>query len=220
VEPHGVIRAWDLIGYIIKSQIAPVLKSQGFRKEKRLWTRPAGETVQLVGLQASQWSVEDKGDFTFNLGVHWSTPYDDLICAPWPRSANAGFCVFCRRIGSLLRPPGDRWWDVSRSSKLDEVGQTAVQSVIEFGLPELDRFNSRSAIHEYLLRPKAQDRSVHNVMRLMVMQAQLGLQDEFTDVWRTTQTERWALARGPREDADRLAHQLASDYKLQLDHLG
>ncbi len=218
MEPHGVIRARDLIGSIIKSQIAPVLRSLGFRKETRLWTRPAGETAQLVGLQASPWSVEDEGSFTFNLGVHWPTSYDDVICEGWPRSANPGFCVFYRRIGELLHPPGDKWWKVNRSSKLDEVGQNALQSVIEFGLPELDRFNSLSAIHEYLQRPATLlDRTVHNGMRLMVVRAQLGFRDEFSEIWRATQSEGWA--REPRERANRLAQQLNSDYKLQLDHL-
>src|SRR6185369_642575 len=194
------------VAEVQKSQIAPVLKSQGFRKDKRLWARPEGETVQLVGLQASPWSVEDDGEFTFNLGVHWPTPYDDVICEPHPRSANTGFCVFCRRIGELLHPPGDKWWNVNKSSKLDDVGQNAIQSVIEFGLPELARFQSLSTIHEYLQKPATPDRTVHNAMRLMVMQAQLGLRDEFREVWRASQTESWHTV--PRKCANRLAQRL------------
>jgi hypothetical protein len=48
-------------------EIAPILKKHGFKKKHRSWFRDNGEIIQVVNLQASQWSTED---FYFNLAMY------------------------------------------------------------------------------------------------------------------------------------------------------
>lgn len=55
-------------------EIAATLKQHGFRKNQRSWFRDTGEMIQVVNLQASQWSTDD---YYFNLALYLK-PLGDL----------------------------------------------------------------------------------------------------------------------------------------------
>ena len=59
-------------------EIAPTLKKHGFKKRRRSWFRDTGEIIQVVNLQASQWSEED---YYFNLALYLK-PLGDLETPP------------------------------------------------------------------------------------------------------------------------------------------
>ncbi|MBL8212798.1 MAG: DUF4304 domain-containing protein [Bryobacterales bacterium] len=64
------VRGPDLIATVVKKHIAPMLKELGYRKERHIWRRPINGLTHLIQLQSSAWAIEDRGSFTFNLGVY------------------------------------------------------------------------------------------------------------------------------------------------------
>lgn len=51
----------------VAAEIAARLKQHGFLKRRRTWTRPTNDIVQVLNVQASEWS---KDIFDINVGVY------------------------------------------------------------------------------------------------------------------------------------------------------
>jgi hypothetical protein len=207
VVPDEKVRARDLIGQIVKSHIAPGLKSRGFRKDRYLWSLQQDELVQFVALQSSRWSHGDEGEFTFNLGVHWPTPYEDLIGARLPYHY-----LFWRRIGWLIPLQKDYWWNVSRASDLDAIGRQVIETVTGFGLPALDQFRSPDKVREHLRARVPEDLCRYNPMRLLIMEAKLGQLGDFRQAWEFARKIDCHAEDAERVEA--LAQRLIMDYRL------
>lgn len=134
---------------LIRRQIHPVLKGQGFRRRGQNWNRRGVDLTQAVNVQSS-W-FEQFGDLTINLGVH----VDGLLPTPnLPASfifVAGPYCHLRLRIGNLMPTGRDRWWTFDTSSSdLDEIGRQAAGAILQYGLPFLNRSRSARELDELL----------------------------------------------------------------------
>lgn len=60
-----------LIDDLVKSHLAPILKSAGFRKSGHNFWRDATDWIDVLNIQKSQWNDAWQASFYINLGVYW-----------------------------------------------------------------------------------------------------------------------------------------------------
>jgi hypothetical protein len=86
---------------MLRTDIAPWLREQGFRKRRNRFRRSDQDGWQVVDFQASQWGTRDEVRFTINLWIGVT----ELAAAE--RDAHVQ-----QRVGALLSDGEDRWWEV------------------------------------------------------------------------------------------------------------
>lgn len=141
-----------MLGRLIKGEIAPLLKSAGFRKSRTVWNRATPELVQVLDLQdKKRRRLEGSAEFTLNLGL-W---IEEVWWCCWGKSAPAFIreidCFPRFRIGKLLydfQPRSlDRWWELNGEASLAEVGEEVSGIIKNTCLPF---FNSHTTVNEVL----------------------------------------------------------------------
>jgi hypothetical protein len=129
----------------VQSQLAKLLKPHGYIKSGRTFCRDAGDgVVQVANLQmrtfaenAPRMAMVDR--FTVNLGIFIPELRPET---PTPNAPVQEYdCVLRARIGFLMDPPHDHWWDLP-----GDVGEEMLRVMEERGLPFLQRFATRDAI--------------------------------------------------------------------------
>lgn len=190
-----------------------MLNERGYRKDRHIWRRPINGLTHMVQLQSSAWAIEDRGSFTFNLAVHWPNAYDASGDGSDPRPPKMENCFFLHRIGHLMHPSQDYWWNVNKQSDLDEIGVEAVEALDNCGLSRLAMFDSFDAVHDYLIAPDAWNKHISNVRRLLVLKAMLRQFQEFHVIRK--QAEEWNPA--TRAATDKLIQALVSEYGIPMD---
>jgi hypothetical protein len=131
----------------VQSQLAKLLKPHGYIKAGRTFRRDAGEgVVQVVNLQMRTFADDaPRGGmvmvdrFTVNLGIFIpelrpETPTPDAPVQEYD-------CALRARIGFLMDPPHDHWWDLP-----GDAGEAMLRVMEERGLPFLQRFATRDGI--------------------------------------------------------------------------
>jgi hypothetical protein len=138
---------------------APQLKTRGFRKRRHTFnrTRERG-AVAVLNFQMGRSEPPRSyvipgfrdnlyGQFTVNLGIAFEEMWSvDLSSADkaFPPFLNEYDCHVRLRLGTLATAQEDAWWplkgDVSRT------GREVAELIERFGLPWLDRFDTRRAI--------------------------------------------------------------------------
>lgn len=102
---------------VIGARLRPTLAAAGFSGSRRTFRRVRGAFVDLVHVQASQWGSLREGRFTLNVAV-----YVPQIVEALDEPAHAEPPEYLghvrRRIGDLVQPEGDRWWDVRDTTDL------------------------------------------------------------------------------------------------------
>lgn len=139
----------------VQAQLEKLLKPQGFVRRGRTFRRDAGEgVVQVANLQmrafaadAPRRRVSGGGTglvdrYTVNLGVfvpelQTETPVD-------PADVQEYHCALRARIGFLMDPPHDQWWELPGDPAAP--GAEMVGAMERHGLPFLHRFGTRDGI--------------------------------------------------------------------------
>jgi uncharacterized protein DUF4304 len=132
----------EQIDYIIKVGIHPVLKREGFLKSSRTFRRSHFGCVQIINIQGSWTNYDDKGQFTFNLGVYFPEAakiHGSFRITDRPLESD---CIVNQRIGHLMPVQRDYWWDFDSKSNLDKIAQEAVSACMNYGLPWLDEHST------------------------------------------------------------------------------
>lgn len=131
-----------------KEQLAPALRSLGFKGSGQSFTLPDADCWALLGVQKSTSSSADLVKFTLNLSVANRQLWVDLrnwehywmAARPSANSQSPGQTM--RRIGSVLPNGQDKWWSIATGASSDSLGALSAEiesAVREFGLPELQR---------------------------------------------------------------------------------
>jgi Domain of unknown function (DUF4304) len=120
-----------------------VLKPRGFKKEGLHWKRQRREYVDLIDVQVSQWD----STFTLNLGVG----IPDVSTRLFPKGRELKYAadgVVEDRLGMLAHDNYDFWWN-----KLNDIDVDSAAAALEcFGVPFLDKFQTRELMIEWLER--------------------------------------------------------------------
>lgn len=135
------MKAAEIIDQVIKANLAPTLKSEGFKKTARTFHRASGPAIHVVNVQASQWGSSDEGRFTLNLGVYVPELARMLGDAVHEKPKEYQ-CQARARIGSLMPAGSDDWWDVSPSTDLAALTREVEARYVEFGRPWLEARSS------------------------------------------------------------------------------
>ncbi len=145
----------------VSRHLTLVLGERGFRRNGRRWIRAGAEISHMVEIQSGRWNVGDRGDFTLSLGVFVPLAHEVV----WGETPKAGVrsaaSVIDIRLGEVMpegrlsafAPRGkrrDHWWDYDATSDFDALSRDVTESVINYGLPFLDQFDSLLAIHDFL----------------------------------------------------------------------
>lgn len=145
----------NMISAVTSDHLAPVLKSQGFKKRGNQWNRVRGDFVDVVTLQEASFSSENETVFTLNIGV--SIP--EFVEAVWPNSIT-GFlteaeCAVRVRLGDLLQgkiygDSIDQWWSINSKDSVESVGNDVAAALDEYAIPFLEVFNDYDSIADHL----------------------------------------------------------------------
>jgi Domain of unknown function (DUF4304) len=121
------VTARDRYDAMIREEIRPLLAPLGFRKRRNRFVREHDEGWQAVDFQASAWGSRDEVRFTINLAVH-------VTALGTSRGAEHVHV----RIGSLMDPRGDHWWDLDDSTDTAALGAELRELLERLGLPWLE----------------------------------------------------------------------------------
>ena len=167
----------NLLGKLLSEQVAPLLKREGYRRSGQLFQREADESITVIGYQRS---VRETGcdRFTVNLGIASKRLLDfedRRTSARMPTER----CHWQLRLGRLLDPPRDAWWEICDHADLDKVGQEQVNLLGLRALPTLGQMASDAALREAWLQGKAAGLTeLQRLMYLSVLLDQPGLRDK------------------------------------------
>ena len=144
-----------VIDNFIREYIAPINKQQGFKKRGRNFHKALVDCIYVINVQASQWNEADSGQFTINLGVY----FPNIELETWGDIAEITErpteprCTARTRIGSLVEPYCDKWWEISPTSSQAEIGNEVVHLINTFGFKWQESMSSsRDALLEHLVK--------------------------------------------------------------------
>lgn len=125
------------INKVISAEIAPFLKSEGFRRKGRAFHRLHGQHVDVVSIQGSKWNSGSTGEFTVNVGVYYpaiAELYDPYRPDGLPEEYH---CTLRERIGVLMTGNRDKWWKLGRFTNEEKLSHEVANAVRDFCIPWL-----------------------------------------------------------------------------------
>lgn len=134
----------------VQARLAKLLQPRGYVRGGRTFRRDAGDgVVQVVNLQMRAFATDTTSPpamelvdrFTVNLGIFIPELQSEYFVGP---AVHEYDCAVRMRIGFLMDPPHDHWWDLSGDA--DALAEELLRVMEERGLPFLDRFATRDAI--------------------------------------------------------------------------
>jgi hypothetical protein len=142
------------IDAVIKDGLAPALKTQGYRKERRTFRRRGAQCTRVVNVQGSQWNAEHEGRFTLNLAVYFPAVVPFLDWARATDRPTEADCVVRERIGFVMPVRQDHWWQVTAETDLGALAREVCEAWEEFGAPWLDTHADLEAARTFALSQK------------------------------------------------------------------
>jgi len=121
------------------------LRSHGFKKRSQVFEAKRGNITLLISLQTSTKNAGHRTRFTVNLGLVCGDLVDHRVDVEKLQVEHAQLRI---RLGRLLDPPGDKWWELTSSDGGVALGDEVASLLIHRGLPYLERFASYRALIE------------------------------------------------------------------------
>ena len=140
------------IDRIIKNNLAPGLKLQGFRKNARNFYREHDNRIDVINIQASKWNEGDCGQFTVNIGVYFpsiANITDDTLVKGLPKEYE---CTIRSRIGQLTEQNKDFWWSINSSANEAVISSDLASKVESCCLPWLDKMSNLENVKNSLVK--------------------------------------------------------------------
>lgn len=125
-------------------RMSPWLRDRGFRRSGFRFVSSRDEVVHLIDFQRSRERTTcDR--VTLNLGVA-SRRLLELDPRLDPNSPSIETCHWRIRLGRLLDPPRDLWWDLCDNSSAEAVSAELIDLLERYGLPRLTSLPSDNAL--------------------------------------------------------------------------
>lgn len=153
IMPHKQDDLETLFDRFISESIAPVMRSNRFRKRGMTWNREQDDLVHVIDIQFSQWNSQSSLGFTLNVGVLCRTVWELCWGKESPRFVSTDECCPCFRMGQLLNLPSDSddaidlWWELvsgEESPQFDETKVEVLTSLSQHCLPLLDNVKDKT----------------------------------------------------------------------------
>jgi len=126
----------EAIEHIVTTGIAPALSAAGFERADLAFVRSRGDVHQVVDVQRSLRNEDNRGRFTLNLAVaslEITRLWHAERVARGPASEQSW--LISQRVGALIDPPADRWWDLDDDTDLEAVAATMKEIIASPVLP-------------------------------------------------------------------------------------
>ena len=130
---------------MVKSQVAPALRTLGFKGSGRSYDLGCEDHWAMLGLQGSQWSNRRELRFTVNLLVVSREVWDrerserpQLGAKPSPNTHPGSF-AWWQRLGLLMPERTDKWWRVRADEETSTVAHEALEAIRVYGLPAIEQ---------------------------------------------------------------------------------
>jgi len=124
----------------IKHLSVPLIGAE-FRRHGRVWTKRRADRIDLVEVVLGKWNEGETGRFTVELGV----AYPELLTMvaaieafrfyrPYLDRPAIEACQIRERLGFLLSPAEDRWWEVAADGPTEPIGEAVAGALGAAGL--------------------------------------------------------------------------------------
>jgi hypothetical protein len=128
---------------MLKTVISPGLRRLGFTGSGGRYVWPSETHWAQIGFQKTMFGTEAVVSFTFNISIVSKTDWETMK-ARWSNTAERpaptvgyGEPHDWRRIGQLIPPFNDLWWDVTATTDITDLGDNVVALVEEYALPAI-----------------------------------------------------------------------------------
>ena len=116
-----------MLSDVIRANVAPYLKEQGFVKKGTVWNRTNGEVVNVLDVQKGSPRRDGRIDFTLNVGIWMHEVWTICWARPTPDFIRETDCFPRFRIGLLLEDFNpkfrDKWWSLDSQQSVSAVGE-------------------------------------------------------------------------------------------------
>jgi hypothetical protein len=128
---------------LIQAEAHKYLSQSGYKKKGRTFNKSLDSgLIHVINFQMGKRSLA--GKFTINLGVYIPEIYRAVWDKEAPRFVNHGNCEIEKRIGELIYPHEDLWWDLNKNPK--RLSKKVVKIIDKYSLPFLNKFNTQENI--------------------------------------------------------------------------
>ena len=117
------------IDKLIKEEIAPGLGAEGYKRSGRTFSKPSGELLHCVWIQASRWNSPIEASFTANLIVVWPRWHQVYTGKPISGSPALAASVVDERVNMLLLGK-DEWWTVDHETNFAQLGSEVLRAIV------------------------------------------------------------------------------------------
>lgn len=135
-----------LIDELVKNYLAPLMKSEGFRKSGQNFWRDSEESIDVLNIQKSQWNDAREASFYINLGTYWKSFHQNQgteYNSKFPREYDC--TVFSR-----VEEPEEQAWTLQPNSETSRVGVILVGTVQEIAFPWFEKMHTYDGTLNYL----------------------------------------------------------------------
>lgn len=120
-----------------------------FKKQARTFRREHDDYTDVINIQADRYNDADQGRFTVNLGVYYPAIADITEAIPVNGAPKEYDCTVRERIGVLMEPHSDSWWEIDRWSNEADTAADLAKAVKNFGLPWLDCLSDLNVVQRF-----------------------------------------------------------------------
>lgn len=154
------MQAKDLVKLLVREQLDPLLRSEGFRGSGQSWRleHPSGNAA-LIYVQRSKWNTADRVEFLISLAVASKVGWDWKLSREPERGPTArpsalyvnDFPLWLR-IGAPCRRAGGgcAWWTISTGMRLAPLAASVGQALRGQALPLLRDHLTDAALGRWL----------------------------------------------------------------------
>lgn len=112
---------------IIKTNIAPIMKDMGFRRQGRWWGKEEPEYTKSIRIWSSRWNTKEENRFTLELYV-----YKKHISGQSKKIEEV-------RIGRL-KTGRDNWYELTSAVNLKAYGLQIQEDIEKYATPLFDKY--------------------------------------------------------------------------------
>jgi len=132
------MNASENIDAMVRSGLAPFLKTFGFRRRGNSFARPFAYGFDVFGVQKNPWGTKQATSFTVNLGICWPRAQGLLGRPIGGMPFTDSHCTVFRRVGWVMPERRDFWWRVKADTSLDSVQLDLLERVDRYVIPWFD----------------------------------------------------------------------------------
>lgn len=137
---ESTLKARNIVKAVVLRDLAPALKTAGFRKTQFTFARRKGEAAHLIQIQLSSWNQGMDGAFYVNVGIM----FDEMrkhFDRPFPPLPAYDDCDLMVRLEALV-PEAPAQWTVDSLTSVSELSLRLARCIVDEVVRPLDGVSS------------------------------------------------------------------------------